>query len=454
MEIADEVAKCALEHYKKNITKGKPNEESEWTVYAAIVAQRGAKIWLVSAATGTKCTTKRKDGLVLHDSHAEVLARRGLLRVLWQEILEKSKNFKGEEAGKFDPEELLEASNIPHKFKLRSDICLHLYISDSPCGDASIYGTANGALLYTGAKVIVSSETAVDSESCGGNQQLLDGAPVAREEFQILGKLRSKSGRSNIPAHLRSTSMSCSDKIVKWSVLGLQGDLLSSFLPEAVLLSSIIIGQDPRVGNNSRCEKICPQMEALERALPNRIQSVWDYVLKNRGKEEICRSWKCWKKIPSVHISSQVFPSAKSLKAFNSIQSEMVGKGETFLGTPTTKKRKLDGSFQTKKISPCGVSLNWQRQDSKSVEIVVGVRGIRQGKKPKSPEDYAILSSRLSRKSLCHYASRLFPADNKIGYQQFKREICDTDRKSLKEIIFEGGPLAGWLREKSDFERL
>ena len=62
MEVSDQVADCALRHYEKNITnKGKPRGDgSEWTVYAAIVAQRGAKVWVVSAATGTKCSAMPK----------------------------------------------------------------------------------------------------------------------------------------------------------------------------------------------------------------------------------------------------------------------------------------------------------------------------------------------------------------------------------------------------------
>ena len=39
------------------------------------------------------------------------------------------------------------------------------------------------------------------------------------------------------------------------------------------------------------------------------------------------------------------------------------------------------------KKSPCGVSINWQWSNQET-EVVVGARGIRQGKKPKSDQDY------------------------------------------------------------------
>lgn len=134
--ISDLVAECALTHYQKKIRKGKPKDGTEWTVYAAIVAQREDRMWVTSASTGTKCTAHRQDGYVLHDGHAEVLARRGLLRVLWLELREKlEKSADGFKVSSTDVS-LLENHTEQHRFKLRFDTSLHLYISDSPCGDA------------------------------------------------------------------------------------------------------------------------------------------------------------------------------------------------------------------------------------------------------------------------------------------------------------------------------
>ena len=70
---------------------------------------------------------------------------------------------------------------------------------------------------------------------------------IARESNQVLSALRTKSGRSNIPSHLRSTSMSCSDKICRWSILGLQGRLLSKYIPFPIVFSSICVSLDERV---------------------------------------------------------------------------------------------------------------------------------------------------------------------------------------------------------------
>ncbi|KAJ1083528.1 hypothetical protein NDU88_003687 [Pleurodeles waltl] len=76
-------------------------------------------------------------------------------------------------------------------------------------------------------------------------------------DYHLVGLLRVKPGRGD-----RTCSMSCSDKMSRWNVLGCQGALLMHFLQQPLYFSAFVIGK-------------CPySQDAMERALITRCQHI------------------------------------------------------------------------------------------------------------------------------------------------------------------------------------
>ena len=229
------VAKTVLHQFAKLPKKGKPND-NEWTVLSSVFLfqeDNPSDFHIVCLATGTKCLdgeTRRRilPGTLLHDSHAEVLARRGLIYWILDQINSVSKGkvsgFISKCAdGKYD---------WIKKWKIGM-LSTHL-----PCGDATIFvkpsDTAEDEcepeckrqkldMNRTGAKVVT-----CDGE---GDDPRLPGA-----EYHKVGGLRTKPGRGE-----RTLSLSCSDKILKWNILGIQGSLCSHLLRDNLYLDCFVI---------------------------------------------------------------------------------------------------------------------------------------------------------------------------------------------------------------------
>jgi tRNA-specific adenosine deaminase 1 len=91
-----------------------------------------------------------------------------------------------------------------------------------------------------------------------------------REGYARLGVLRTKPGRADAP---RVLSMSCSDKIARWSVLGIQGALASRILAP-IYIHAIVLGE---VGHSMReqvlmdCDRaFCDRLGRLEGGVQKR----------------------------------------------------------------------------------------------------------------------------------------------------------------------------------------
>ena len=326
---AEDIGRLCCNHYHNVLSKrGKPQAGKEWTFMAAIVLKKtcndppNSTLSVVALGTGSKVLGHSKINCnVIHDSHAEVMARRAFQSYLYDEI---EKLFSGCQS------DILKLNCDSSTVTIKPGLSFHLFTTHTPCGDASIIkkcspidvgsqvdysgvnntnkktllepnvasassATAKRPLVVTGMNDIgeVSSKRHCSQDSKYSCEVLslfnlckhaleqfpMDGkncepmvdiyrtgakcVPGCEQDpyfsgdgYHVLGALRTKPGRGE-----ETLSMSCSDKIAMWSVVGLQGALLSHFLDHPIYLDSIIIGDCPY------CE------DAMQRAITSRLSS-------------------------------------------------------------------------------------------------------------------------------------------------------------------------------------
>ncbi|XP_053857199.1 double-stranded RNA-specific adenosine deaminase [Vidua macroura] len=232
-------------------------------ILAAIIMRRGDKGLgvVVSIGTGNRCVKGEElslKGETVNDCHAEIISRRGFVRFLYSELM------------KYDPsnpsstEESIFEQAGGKKLKIKSSVTFHLYISTAPCGDGALF-----------------------DKSCSDQANEV-GQPQHQPLFENpkQGKLRTKveNGEGTIPVESsdivptwdgiqhgeRLRTMSCSDKILRWNILGLQGALLSHFL-EPVYLHSVTLGYLYSQGHLTRA--ICCRMEREGSTLKEKLQA-------------------------------------------------------------------------------------------------------------------------------------------------------------------------------------
>jgi tRNA-specific adenosine deaminase 1 len=203
------IAEAVLEQYAKLGKNGKPTtsgSKTQWTVLAGVVKQELGSIECVALATGLKCqNTLHKEGHVVNDSHAEVLAVRAFRHYLMLQIRNRLDR---------------KVSILQTDFTIPPGITFSMYISQAPCGDAS--------MKFVNASAHFKKSKQPDKLVFRG-----------REHLDTVGVLRTKPGRIDAKD---TDCMSCSDKIAKWNVCGVSGALLSKIMKSPVYLKELVIG--------------------------------------------------------------------------------------------------------------------------------------------------------------------------------------------------------------------
>ncbi|GAA5968999.1 hypothetical protein JCM11641_000805 [Rhodosporidiobolus odoratus] len=405
--LADALAKAALDTYTALPARGKPsrrtNGASEWTVLAAFLLFRqfeeGVETKLdvrcVSLGTGLKALPHVRlpvHGDVLHDSHAEVIARRGLKLWLYGQLARTAQG---------DHDSLLERSteeNGTTEWRLKEGWKIGMYVSTLPCGDASTYLLALQSSPEPSASF---SQSVASAPSAGPSilspinplSQVTDSEPAChpslstalslglslsrhstplfsaadnplpsvirgRNGYTTLSALRTKPGRADSPP---TTAHSCSDKIALWSLLGAQGGLLSALGVTKVPIEVLVVGSEGVPGEER--DKV---REEVRRAVGGRLET-WARR-SGLGQEDF--------QVPVVKWTDRVYEHAR----------EAVARREG------VKKEEVAG---------CAESLSYVGSASPAVEVITN--GIRQGAASKRKAGEALTAknrSRLSKLSL------------------------------------------------------
>ncbi|CAI5653068.1 unnamed protein product [Oreochromis niloticus] len=193
---------------------------------------------VVALGTGNFNTKESisSNGRIVHDSHAVVTARRSLMRFLYRHLLMFfSKN------ASLTEKSIFQQSSSSSFLSLKSGVTLHLYVNQLPKGAAQIPSKLRLNPLSMSAWQV--------------NNEISLHLSVEGKVFSVFSSLLDHSNSKVV-------SMSTTDKITQWQVLGYQGALLSHFI-EPIYVHSILIGDSD-----------CSEIRGMEMSVSQRVEGI------------------------------------------------------------------------------------------------------------------------------------------------------------------------------------
>ncbi|CAG04677.1 unnamed protein product, partial [Tetraodon nigroviridis] len=208
----------AVRYHLNKVMSAHPGVSVCTRTAAAFIIHTSAGFEVVAFGTGNVNTEESASptGRIVHDSHAVVVARRSLMRFLYRHLL----MYFSQEA-ELRAKSIFQQSGDGGLLSLKSHVNFHLYMNQLPKGSAQMPSKLRLNPLSVAAWKV--------------NNEMGLHVSVEGKVFSVLSSAFDHSASKLV-------SVSITDKLTQWQVLGYQGALISHFV-EPIYVQSILVGK-------------------------------------------------------------------------------------------------------------------------------------------------------------------------------------------------------------------